>query len=135
MDLKKLIVENKEVWVTYPGDENFKVKVQGLSRKELTKLRKRCTRNEWDKKSRATVEVLDEEAFVEEFTEATIKDWEGLTLTVLENFLLLNTEGQDMEQEIKYDKEMAELLIRESSEFDTWINEVVFDLDTFRTRK
>ena len=134
MDLKKLMVENKEVWVTYPGDESFKVKVQGLSRKQLNELRKRCTKNEWDKKSRQTVSVLDEEMFVEEFTEATIKGWEGLTLEILEHFLLLDYD-EDRTTEVPYSKETAELLVRESVEFDQWINEVVFDLDTFRTRK
>ena len=41
-------------------------------------------------------------------------------------------EGQDSSQEINYSEENAEQLVSNSTEFDTWLNEVVFDLDNFR---
>ena len=31
-----------------------------------------------------------------------------------------------------YSEENAEVLVANSTEFDTWLNEVVFDLDNFR---
>ena len=34
---------------------------------------------------------------------------------------------------MEYSKDNAEVLVTNSSEFDTWLNEVVFDLDNFRT--
>ena len=34
--------------------------------------------------------------------------------------------------ELDYDQEQAEVLISNSTEFDNWINEVVFDLANFR---
>jgi hypothetical protein len=133
MDLKKLMVDVKEVWVDFPGLSGFKVKVANLSRKELTNLRKRCTVQKFDRKTRQVVETLDEEKFVTEFSGAVIKGWEGLTLENLETLLLIDTEGKDLSEELPYTDENAEVLVSSSTEFDTWLNEVVFDLDNFRT--
>ena len=133
MDLKKLMVDVKEVWVDFPGLTDFKVKVANLSRKELTNLRKRCTVQKFDRKTRQVVETLDEEKFVTEFSNSVIKGWEGLTLTNLETLLLIDTDNKDMSEELPYTAENAEVLVSSSTEFDTWLNEVVFDLDNFRT--
>lgn len=133
MELKKLMVDVKEVWVDFPGLHGFKVKVANLSRKELTNLRKRCTVQKFDRKTRQVVETLDEDKFVSEFSAAVIKGWEGLTLEHLETILLIETEGKDMSEELPYTIDNAEVLVSSSTEFDTWLNEVVFDLDNFRT--
>lgn len=133
MELKKLMVDVKEVWVDFPGLSGFKVKVANLSRKELTNLRKRCTVQKFDRKTRQVMETLDEDKFVVEFSAAVIKGWEGLTLENLETLILIDTEGKDMSQELPYTAENAEVLVSSSTEFDTWLNEVVFDLDNFRT--
>ena len=135
MDLKTLIVDVKEVWVDFPGLSGFKVKVANLSRKELTNLRKRCTTQKFDRKTRQLVEELDDEKFVTEFSKGVIKGWEGLTLAHLETLILINTEGKDLDTQLPYTEENAEILVSSSTEFDTWLNEVVFDLDNFRTER
>ena len=133
MDLKKLMVDTKAVWIDFPGLKGFEVEVANLSRKELTGLRKKCTTTKFDRKTRQAVEDLDEEKFVTEFSKAVIKDWKGLTLEHLETLLLVDIEGQDVKSELDYTDENAETLVSSSTEFDTWLNEVVFDLDNFRT--
>lgn len=133
MELKKLVVNVKEVWVDFPGLSGFKVKVANLSRKELLALRKRCTVQKFDRKTRQLNEELDDEKFVVEFTGAVVKGWEGLTLEHLETLLLIDTEGKDMSEELPYSIDNAEVLVSSSTEFDTWLNEVVFDLDNFRS--
>jgi len=133
MELKKLMIDTKAVWVDFPGLSGFSIEVANLSRKELTGLRKKCTGQKFDRKSRAVVETLDEDKFVTEFTAAVIKNWKGLTLAHLETLLLIDMDGQDPESELEYSKDNAEVLVSSSTEFDTWLNEVVFDLDNFRT--
>jgi hypothetical protein len=132
MDLKKLMVDTKAVWVDFPGLTGFSVEVANLSRKELNSLRKRCTGQKFDRKTRAVVETLDEDKFVIEFTLATVKNWKGLTLENLSALLLIDTEGQDLSKELDYNEDNAQTLVSSSTEFDTWLNEVVFDLDNFR---
>ena len=133
MELKKLMVDTKSAWMDYPGLDGFSVEVVNLSRKELTALRKRCTTTKFDRKTRQPVENLDEDKFVTEFSQASIKGWKGLTLEHLETLLLINSEGEDPKAEVNYSIENAEILVTNSAEFDTWLNEVVFELDNFRS--
>jgi hypothetical protein len=132
MDLKKLMVDTKSVWVDFPGLSGFSVEVANLSRKELNGLRKRCTTQKFDRKTRQVNENLDEDKFVVEFSLSTVKNWKGLTLDHLSSLLLIDTDGQDLTKELEYSIENAETLVSSSTEFDTWLNEVVFDLDNFR---
>ena len=132
MDLRTLMVDTKSAWVDYPSLEGFSVEVTNLSRKELTSLRKRCTTQKFDRKTRAISEGLDEDKFVTHFTQAVIKDWKGLTLDHLETLLLIDKGSADGSDELPYSKDNAEQLVSQSNEFDTWLNEVVFDLDNFR---
>lgn len=133
MDLKKLMVDTKAVWVDFPGLKGFEVEVANLSRKELTGLRKKCTTTKFDRKTRQAIEELDEEKFVSEFSKSVIKNWKGLTLAHLETLLLVDIEGQDPAKELEFSIDNAETLVSSSAEFDTWLNEVAFDLDNFRT--
>lgn len=133
MELRKLMVDTKAAWVSFPGLHGFEVEVVNLSRKELSGLRKRCTVQKFDRKSRQVVEELDEDKFVSEFSAAVIKSWKGLTLEHLQTLLLIDTEGKNLSETLPYTKENAEVLISSSTEFDTWLNEVVFDLDNFRS--
>lgn len=132
MELSKLMVDTKAAWIAFPGLSDFEVQVVNLSRKELNALRKRCISSKFDRKSRQLIEELDEDKFVVEFSKAVIKSWKGLTLQHLETLLLIDTEGKDLNETLPYTKENAEILVASSTEFDTWLNEVVFDLDNFR---
>ena len=132
MELKKLMVDTKSVWDDFTGINGFSVEVANLSRKELNGLRKRCTESKFDRKTRQVEETLDEEKFLREFSRSTVKNWKGLTLEHLETLLLIDVEGQDMSTELEFTSDNAETLVSSSSEFDTWLNEVVFDLDNFR---
>ena len=132
MELKKLMVDTKSAWVDFPGLDGFSVEVTNLSRKELTGLRKRCTGQKFDRKTRQVVETLDEDKFVKEFSTAVVKNWKGLTLEHLETLILIEVGEQDPSTEVEFTEENAEVLVTNSTEFDTWLNEVVFDLDNFR---
>ena len=66
-------------------------------------------------------------------TKAVVKNWKGLTLGHLETLLLIDMEGKDPDETLEFSEENAEVLVSSSTEFDTWLNEVVFDLDNFRT--
>ena len=132
MELKKLMVDSKSTWIDFPGLDGFSVQVTNLSRKELTSLRKNCTVQKFDRKTRAISETLDEDKFVEEFAKSVVKSWKGLTLEHLETLILIDMGDQDPSTEVNYSEENAEQLVSNSTEFDTWLNEVVFDLENFR---
>tara|TARA_E500000178_G_scaffold346152_1_gene397312 strand:- start:1878 stop:2360 length:483 start_codon:yes stop_codon:yes gene_type:complete len=132
MKLAELLVDTKLAWIEFPGCEGFEVEVANLSRKELVNLRKKCLKTRFDRKTRQAEEELDDEKFVNEFTKATIKNWKGFKLKYLEDLLLVDLDGQDPENELEYNFENAHSLVSNSTEFDNWVNEVVFDLANFR---
>ena len=86
MDLKKLMVDTKAVWVDFPGLKGFEVEVANLSRKELTGLRKKCTTTKFDRKTRQAVEELDEEKFVTEFSKQLSKTGKVLLLLTWKHY-------------------------------------------------
>jgi hypothetical protein len=135
MDLKSLLVDSKTTWVDFPGLDGFEVELANLSRKELVNLRKKCTSNKFNRKTRAFEEILDDENFVKEFAGATVKNWKGLKLSYLEDLILVDLKGQDLNTEMEYTFDNALVLVENSSEFDNWLNEVVFDLENFRSKE
>ena len=134
MELKKLMVDTKSMWIDFTGIDGFSVEVVNLSRKELTALRKKCTTTKFNRRTRQPEENLDEDKFITEFSAATIKNWKGLTLEKLQDLLLIDIGDQDPQAELEYSQDNAETLVNNSTEFDTWLNEVVFDLDNFRSQ-
>ena len=135
MDLKNLLVDSKTTWVEFPGLDGFEVELANLSRKELVNLRKRCTQNKFNRKTRQFEEVLDDDKFVIEFTSATVKGWKGLKLKYLEDLVLVDIKGEDPSAELPFNDENSQLLVENSNEFDNWLNEVVFDLENFRSQE
>ena len=133
MELKSLIVDTKSTWVEFPGLDGFEVELANLSRKELVALRKKCTQNKFNRKTRAFEESLDDGKFVKEFTKSTVLNWKGLQLGYLEDLLLVDLNGKDPSVELDFTLENAEQLVENSSEFDNWLDEVVFDLENFRS--
>ena len=134
MNLSELMVDTKSAWVEHPAYEGLEIELVNLSRPELTALRKRCVTTKFDKNTRKPVEELNEEKFIAEFTKATIKDWKGFKYKYLEDLILVDLSAVDPEKNLEYSQENAKTLITNSGEFDTWVNDTVFDLDNFRTR-
>ena len=99
MDLKKLVVDSKAVWVDFSGLDGFSVEVANLSRKELNRVRKICTTSKFNRKTRQLEEVLDDDKFVIEFTKVTVKGWKGLTIDHLEGLLLIDAGDEDKTNE------------------------------------
>jgi len=135
MELKSLLVDSKTTWVEFPGLDGFEVELANLSRKELQNIRKECLQNKFNRKTRAFEESLDDEKFVRLFAEKTVQNWKGLKLKYLEDLILVDLTGQDVESELNYTLDNAYLLVENSSEFDNLLNEVVFDLENFRSEQ
>lgn len=135
MELKSLLVDSKTTWVEFPGLEGFEVELANLSRKELTNLRKKCTINKFNRKTRQFEDELNDEKFVIEFTRATVKNWKGLKLEYLQDLLLVDLKDQNPQHEMEFTEANAQVLVENSTEFDNWLNEVVFDLENFRSEE
>ena len=135
VSLASLMTSSKTVEIDYPGRTGMKVKLCYLAREELVKLRKRCISTKWNKKTHQPEEDLDEDKFIVEYTKAVIKGWKGLKYRYLEELLLVDVGELDLDDELPYTQDNAELLMKNATSFDTWVTEAVGDLENFTGSK
>tara|TARA_B100001559_G_scaffold208131_1_gene174424 strand:- start:333 stop:773 length:441 start_codon:yes stop_codon:yes gene_type:complete len=135
VSLASLMTPSKTVKIDYPGCEGMYVSLCHLAREELVRLRKRCLSTKWNKKTRQPEETIDDEKFIVEYCNAVIKGWEGLKYTYLEELLLVDISSYDPEDCLPYTAENAELLMKNATDFDTWVTETVGDLENFTRNK
>ena len=131
VSLSSLLTPSKTVTVDYPGMSGFTVDLCYLAREELLKLRNRCLAQKFNRKTRAFDEQLDEEKFLVEYVKAVIKGWKGLKYSYLEELLLVDISSLDPEDTLEYNQENAETLMKNASDFDTWLTEVTGELENF----
>tara|TARA_X000001382_G_scaffold45907_1_gene31010 strand:+ start:54 stop:485 length:432 start_codon:yes stop_codon:yes gene_type:complete len=131
ISLASLMTASKTVDIDFPGFTGMQVSLCYLGREELVKLRKRCVSTKFDRKTRQPEETLDEEKFIVEYCKAVIKGWSGLKYRYLEELLLVDISSLDAEDELAYTQDNAELLMKNSNTFDTWVTEAVGDLENF----
>jgi hypothetical protein len=131
ISLKTLLVPSKEVELDYPGIPGFKVKVSFLSRETLVNIRKKATKSTF--KNRQVSEELNDELFLQLYAQASIKGWSGLKLSALEQLAPVDISGQDGESELEYTEENALFLMKNSTNFDSFVSETVTELGNFQS--
>lgn len=135
ISLASLITPSKTVEIDFDGYPGFSVELTYLGREELIKLRKRCISTKFNKKTHQPEEKLEEDKFLSEYCNSVIKGWKGLTYAYLEEFLLVDISSLDPADELVFSQENAELLMKNSTAFDTWVTDTVGDLENFTGRK
>ena len=135
VSLKSLMTPSKTVTMEYPRFKGMTVDLCYLAREELVKLRKRCLSTKWDKKSHQPIEEMDEDKFIIEYCKAVIKGWKGLKYSYLEELLLVDVSDLNPEDTLPFNPENSELLMKNATDFDTWVTEMVGDLENFTKNK
>lgn len=135
VSLKSLLTPSKTVGIEFPGMEGFEIRLTYLAREELLKLRNRSVKQVLNKRTRAYEEQLDNDKFLVEYSKAVIKGWTGLKYKYLEELLLVDISEVDPEDTLMWNNENAELLMKNSSDFDEWVSETVGDLENFTKTK
>ena len=132
MDLAKLILPMKTVEFDYPGVEGLKFKLSYLSKKELTRMRKAHLKLIKNKHTKQFTEELDEDGFMNEYVPSVIKDWTGLTLGNIQEFVVVG-EGKE-DTVVPYSPENAYELLTNSQDLDTWVSEMISEIENFRNQ-
>ena len=133
LSLKRLLVPSKSLEVEYPGMPEFNIQVSFLSRETLQQIRKKATKTSF--KNRQPIEEINDDVFIVLYVKAAIKGWSGLKLKYLEQLAPVDLEGQDLEAVLDYSEENALYLMKNSTNFDSFISEQVTDLGNFSTSK
>ena len=129
LSLKTLLVPSKSVEVEFPGMPGFKIDLAFLSRETLINIRKKATKVTF--KNRQPVEELNDELFLQLYVENAVKGWTGLKIKYLEKLAPVDVSKLDPEDELNYTSENALYLMKNSSDFDSFISEQVNDLGNF----
>ena len=132
--LSDLLTPSKEANLEFPGYDGFKIKVTYLAREELLKLRKKSVSTKINRRTRQPEEELNEEVFLKEYTKAVIKGWSGLKMKYLVQLIPVDEDKiSDMDKELPYSLENAQIMMENSNDFDAWLTETVGDLAKFTT--
>lgn len=134
MKLSQMILPMKTVEFEYPGVEDLFFSLSFISKKELNRMRKDNTKMIKSKVTNHFAEELDEEGFMREYVPTVIKGWRGLTLGNIQEFLCM-PEDADQETKVPYDKDNAYELLTNSQDLDTWVSEMISNLENFRNRE
>ena len=135
VSLASLMTPSKTVTMDYPGIDGFTVDITYLAREELLKLRNRCLKQKFNKKTRQFEEELDDDRFLTEYVKGVIQSWSGLKYSRLEELLLVDVSHLSPEDELPYSQDNAELLMKNAADFDTWVTETVGNLENFTDSK
>ena len=135
VSLASFMTPSKTVTMDYPGIDGFTVDITYLAREELLKLRNRCLKQKFNKKTRQFEEELNDDRFLTEYVKGVIQSWSGLKYSRLEELLLVDVSHLNPEDELPFSQENAELLMKNAPDFDTWVTETVSDLENFTDSK
>lgn len=128
-NIQTLLVPNKTVETEFPGLPGFKINLCFLSRETLNTIRKKSTKTVF--KNRQTTEDFDEDLFLKLYVQHTIKGWRGLTLEHLAKLVPIELGDQDPKTEVDFSDDNALSLMKNSTNFDSFITEQVTDLGNF----
>jgi hypothetical protein len=129
LSLKTLLVPSKSVQVEFPGMPGFIIDVAFLSRETIVNIRKRATKTTF--KNRQPQEELNDELFLQLYVENAVKGWTGLKIKYLEKLAPVDVAHLDPEDSLNYSAENALYLMKNSTDFDSFISEQVSDLGNF----
>ena len=133
MDLKNLIKKDVKIELPYQDAdlEGFLVTLSYVPRQELQKIRKKCLKISFNKKTHLQEEQLDDEMFLELYVNKVISGWKGLKYKYLQEFLPVDITAVDPEVELEYSPENALELMKNSQVFDSWITSNISDITNF----
>jgi len=131
VSLASLMTPSKTVSIEFPRFKGVSIDLCYLAREELVKLRKRCMSTKWNKKTHQPIEEMDDDKFIVEYCKAVIKGWKGLKFSYLEELLLVDISNLNPDDCLPYTQDNAELLMKNATDFDTWVTETVGDLENF----
>ena len=132
MDLKNLIVQDSTLQAEHPSLEGFIVTVAFISKEKTRKMLDRSTITKFSKKTHKPEEEIDNDLFLNLYSKALIKGWKGLKYEYLNELLPVDLSAVDnLDEEMEYTEENALSLLKNSTDFDSWLSAVISDITAF----
>ena len=130
-----LVTGDKTIDVEFPELDGFVVTISYVPREDLLKIRNQALVYKFNKRTRQREEEVDNDKFVEAYSERVIKGWKGLKVKHLPKLLPVDISNMNSEDDIPYSGEEALDLLKNSSIFDQFITDTVNDIEKFSVQK
>tara|TARA_A100001011_G_scaffold349019_1_gene387276 strand:- start:552 stop:983 length:432 start_codon:yes stop_codon:yes gene_type:complete len=133
--IKSLLAKETVTTVEFPEIDGFMVDLVYLNRDELMKIRNRSLTFKFNKRTRQREEEVDNDKFLEAYSEKAIKGWSGLKYKNLPLLFPADISGANGEEEIEYSPEEALELLKNSTLFDQFVTDAMNDFEQFSKTK
>jgi hypothetical protein len=141
-DISSLInTEASDVGVWFEHTDNsgnstgLKVKIAYYGKREMEKIFKETKIRITNLRTMQQDETVDLNKFRRIYADVIIKDWEGMTVTVLRQLLPIKGELEDTGESLPCTTENKLALISHSAAFDTWVANMASDVTKFNAEK
>ena len=133
--IKNLIAKETTSWVEFPDIDGFEIELVYLNREDLMKIRNRSLTFKFNKRTRQREEEVDNDKFLEAYSEKAIKGWKGLKAKHLPDLLPVDISNMDSEELIEYNEDEALELLKNSTVFDQFVTDCMNDYEQFSKKK
>ena len=133
--IKSLLAKETVTTVEFPEIDGFMFDLVYLNRDELMKIRNRSLTFKFNKRTRQREEEVDNDKFLEAYSEKAIKGWSGLKYKNLPLLFPADISGANGEEEIEYSPEEALELLKNSTLFDQFVTDAMNDFEQFSKTK
>jgi hypothetical protein len=132
MSLAKMVRPTIKHKFEYPAMPGFEVEITYLSRDELMKIRSKCVTMKIDRKSREPKEEVNNELFEDIYYKSILTGWTGLKYKYLPKLGPFELEADvDPETEEMFDADSGVVLMQNSPEFNSWVTDLLEDVENF----
>ena len=133
--IKNLVAKETTSTVEFPDIDGFEIELVYLNRDDLMKIRNRSLTYKFNKRTRQREEEVDNDRFLEHYSQKAIKDWKGLKAKHLPVLFPADISSMDPEEDIEYTEEDALELLKNSTIFDQYITDCMNDFEQFSIKK
>ena len=109
----------------------FPVTIRYVGRDRMMKIRNQALVYKFNKRTRQREEEVDNDKFLELYSEAVIKGWSGLNVRGLATLLPIDTSGSDAKEDVPYSPDDALLLLKNSTIFDQFVTDSLNNFEVF----
>lgn len=132
--LKELKINQNSIEVAYPRFKNFILKLRYLPRDEIAAIREKAATNTYNRLTRQREDVVDTDKFMDEYIKKALVGWSGLTYEVIVALVPVEV-NVSLDTEVEYTHENAMWLVKNSTEFDSFISDTMNQVDLFSVIK
>lgn len=129
------MVTDKVSKVEFPDMDDFYVDICYVGRDRMMKIRNQSLVYKFNKRTRQREEEVDNEKFLDAYTDAVVKGWSGLTAKKLAQLMPIDLSAIDPDEEIPYSHEDALILVKNSTIFDQFITDTINDFEKFENKQ